>query len=155
MEAVLAIDQGTTSTRSLLIDEMVKVRCAAQIELKQYYPADGWVEHDPEAIWRDVVATAREALEKAKGLDLDITAIGIANQRETCVLWDRESGKPIHPAIVWQDRRGADLCRCFIDEGLEQEVTDRTGLLLDSYFTDRRRKVGWPLAPSTASSYGA
>ncbi|MFC4594415.1 glycerol kinase GlpK [Sphingobium tyrosinilyticum] len=143
MKAVLAIDQGTTSTRSLLIDEMAKVRCAAQIELKQYYPADGWVEHDPEAIWRDVVATACEALEKAKGLALDITAIGIANQRETCVLWDRESCKPIHPAIVWQDRRGADLCRRFIDEGLEQEVTDRTGLLLDSYFT--ASKLAWLL----------
>ena len=143
MKAVLAIDQGTTSTRSLLIDETAKVRCAAQIELKQYYPADGWVEHDPEAIWRDVVATAREVLEQGQAMGLDIAAIGIANQRETCVLWDRESGKPIHPAIVWQDRRGADLCRRFIDAGLEPEVTERTGLLLDSYFT--ASKLAWLL----------
>lgn len=143
MKAVLAIDQGTTSTRSLLIDETATVRSAAQIDLKQYYPADGWVEHDPEAIWRDVVATAREALDEAHRTGLDVAAIGIANQRETCVLWDRENGQPIHPAIVWQDRRGADLCSRFIADGLEPEVTSRTGLLLDSYFT--ASKLAWLL----------
>ena len=143
MRAVLAIDQGTTSTRSLLVDETATVRGAAQIELKQYYPADGWVEHDPEAIWHDVIATAREALETARALNLDVSAIGIANQRETFVLWERASGKPVHPAIVWQDRRGAELCRRFIDEGLETEVSSRTGLLLDSYFS--ASKLAWLL----------
>ena len=143
MKAVLAIDQGTTSTRSLLIDETAAVRSATQIDLKQYYPADGWVEHDPEAIWRDVVATARKALDEAHRTGLDVAAIGIANQRETCLLWDRESGQPIHPAIVWQDRRGADLCSRFIADGLEPEVTSRTGLLLDSYFT--ASKLAWLL----------
>lgn len=143
MKAVLAIDQGTTSTRSLLIDETTAVRAAFRVELVQSYPAAGWVEHDPEAIWRDVVSTARDALDKAVGLGLDVAAIGIANQRETCVLWDRESGQPIHPAIVWQDRRGADLCQRFIDDGLEPEVRNKTGLLLDSYFT--ASKLAWLL----------
>jgi len=143
MKAVLAIDQGTTSTRSLLIDETTAVRSLARVELQQSYPAAGWVEHDPEAIWRDVVSTAREALAKAQGLGLDVVAIGIANQRETCVLWDRESGQPVHPAIVWQDRRGADLCRRFVEDGLEPEITDRTGLLLDSYFS--ASKLAWLL----------
>ena len=156
MKAVLAIDQGTTSTRSLLIDETAKVRCAAQIELQQYYPADGWVEHDPEAIWRDVVATAREVLEQGQAMGLDIAAIGIANQRETCVLWDRESGKPIHPAIVWQDRRGADLCRRFIDAGLEPEVTERTGLLLDQCQIMQRieHEFGLAVAPPMPRDLG-
>jgi glycerol kinase len=143
MKAVLAIDQGTTSTRSLLIDETTAVRAAFRVELVQSYLAAGWVEHDPEAIWRDVVSTARDALDKAVGLGLDVAAIGIANQRETCVLWDRESGQPIHPAIVWQDRRGADLCQRFIDDGLEPEVRNKTGLLLDSYFT--ASKLAWLL----------
>lgn len=143
MKAILSIDQGTTSTRALIVDAQAQVRAMAQIELAQHYPQSGWVEHDPDAIWRDVVSTTREALAKADALGLDVTAIGITNQRETFVLWDRTTGKTLHPAIVWQDRRGADLCRQLKSDGLEPEVTERTGLLLDSYFS--ASKLAWLL----------
>ncbi len=112
---VLAIDQGTTSTRAILFDAQGQVRQAAQIELTQYYPQPGWVEHDPEEIWQSVVSTCREAAAAADG---PIAAIGIANQRETTVLWDRATGRPVHNAIVWQDRRTADLCARWRREGL-------------------------------------
>lgn len=143
MKAILAIDQGTTSSRALIVDEAASVRAMAQVELPQSYPQSGWVEHDPETIWRDVVATARAALDKADGLGLTVTAIGITNQRETFVLWDRATGAALHPAIVWQDRRGADRCRALVAQGLEAEVTQRTGLLLDSYFS--ASKLAWLL----------
>lgn len=143
MKSILAIDQGTTSTRALIIDANGQVAARAQVELPQSYPRPGWVEHDPETIWRDVVMTGSQALAEAEARGLDVAAIGIANQRETFVLWDRSSGKPVHPAIVWQDRRGADLCDKFASEGLEEEVCAISGLVLDSYFS--ASKLAWLL----------
>ncbi|MEJ2458252.1 MAG: glycerol kinase GlpK [Novosphingobium sp.] len=143
MKAVLAIDQCTTSTRALIVDENGAIAARAQIELPQSYPRTGWVEHDPETIWRDVVATARQALAQAAERGLEVAAIGIANQRETFVVWDRASGKAVHPAIVWQDRRGAGLCDRLIGEGVEPDVSARSGLLLDSYFS--ASKLAWLL----------
>ena len=143
MKAILAIDQGTTSTRALIIDANAAVRCVAQVELPQSYPQSGWVEHDPETIWRDCLSTARAALAEAAALGLDVAGIGIANQRETFVLWNRATGEPLHPAIVWQDRRGADLCERLVADGVEPMITERTGLLLDSYFS--ASKLNWLL----------
>ena len=143
MKAILALDQGTTSTRALIVDAEAHIRAIAQVELPQIYPQPGWIEHDAETIWRDVVATAREALAKAESHGLDVVAVGITNQRETFVLWNRATGKPLHHAIVWQDRRGAELCRDLIADGIESEVTERTGLLLDSYFS--ASKLAWLL----------
>src|SRR5215813_10986301 len=129
---VLAIDQGTTSTRAILYDASGQARTTAQIELTQHRPQPGWVEHDPEEIWRSVVATCREAAAAADGL---IAAIGIANQRETTVLWERASGRPVGNAIVWQDRRTAELCAFWRRQGLGEVVAERTGLVIDPYFS--------------------
>ena len=108
---VLAIDQGTTSTRALLFDRHAQAVAVAQRELTQHYPRPGWVEHDPEGIWRDTLEVVREVI-AASGVSIDdVAAIGIANQRETAILWDRASGAPIYPAVVWQDRRTADICQ--------------------------------------------
>src|SRR5689334_12102347 len=120
---ILAIDQGTTSTRAILFDAAGRARSTAQIELTQHYPQPGWVEHDPEEIWRSVVMTCREAAVAADG---PIAAIGIANQRETTVLWERTTGKPVYNAIVWQDRRTTPLCERWRKEGLAEPVTQRT-----------------------------
>ena len=109
-ENILAIDQGTTSTRAIVFEQAGRPIASAQREFEQHYPQDGWVEHDPETIWQDTLAVCRDALAKAK-LDAGvIAAIGIANQRETVVLWERATGRPVHRAIVWQDRRTADRC---------------------------------------------
>lgn len=143
MKAVLAIDQGTTSTRALIVDASGRVVTMAQVELAQSYPRPGWVEHDPEAIWRDVVDTARQVLEQADSWGLEVAAIGIANQRETFMVWDRSTGKVLHPAIVWQDRRGAVLCGDLRAREIEPEVSQRSGLLLDSYFS--ASKLAWLL----------
>jgi len=140
---ILAIDQGTTSTRSILFDERAHRVAVAQREFAQHYPAPGWVEHDPEDIWRDVVATARAAIADSGVAASAIAAIGITNQRETTLVWDRETGAPIHPAIVWQDRRTADRCERLKADGAEDEVRARTGLLLDPYFSGT--KIGWIL----------
>ncbi len=141
MDYLLAIDQGTTSTRSIVFDAALAPIATAQQELRQIYPAPGWVEHDPEEIWSATVATARAALAQA-GLDAGkVAGIGITNQRETTVLWDRASGKPIHNAIVWQDRRTADLCANLRQAGHEGAVAARTGLLLDPYFS--ATKIRW------------
>ncbi len=115
----------------------------AQQELKQIYPAPGWVEHDPEEIWTATVATVREAMAKAKVAAKDVAAIGITNQRETTILWDRATGKPIHNAIVWQDRRTADACAALRAAGHERIVADKTGLVLDPYFS--ATKISWLL----------
>ncbi|RZI38385.1 glycerol kinase, partial [Herbaspirillum sp. HC18] len=115
----------------------------AQREFVQHFPASGWVEHDPDDIWRTTLETARQALAAARVQPSDIAGIGITNQRETCVLWDRRTSRPIHRAIVWQDRRTADLCRRLKDEGCEPGVTARTGLLLDPYFS--ATKIAWLL----------
>src|SRR5436853_5371617 len=104
-KAILAIDQGTTSSRAMIFDAAGTPMARAQKELKQHYPGEGWVEHDPEDIWRDTVSVCKDALARARIEPDDIAAVGITNQRETAIVWDKASGKPIHPAIVWQDRR--------------------------------------------------
>lgn len=140
---VLAIDQGTTSTRAILFDDKMKVAGTGQQEFAQHYPASGWVEHDPEDIWASVVATVGAALKAAGRVASDVAAIGITNQRETVVIWDRATGKPIHNAIVWQDRRTAPLCQKLKKQGLEKTFTKKTGLLLDPYFSGT--KIAWML----------
>ena len=141
---VLAIDQGTTSSRAILFDADRRVAGIGQKEFTQYYPASGWVEHDPEEIWKSVVWSVRTALKKAGRKATDVAAIGITNQRETVIVWDRKTGEPIHPAIVWQDRRTAPLCEKLKNEGLERRFTRKTGLLLDPYFSGT--KIAWILA---------
>ena len=140
---VLAIDQGTTSTRAVVFDETLRPVTTAQAEFRQYFPASGHVEHDAEEIWATVFATCKAAIAKA-GIEAGaIAAIGITNQRETVVLWDRETGKPVHKAIVWQDRRTADLCEAMRVEGGEPWISSQTGLLLDPYFS--ASKIRWLL----------
>jgi len=140
---VLAIDQGTTSSRAILFNDACQVQSMAQQEIEQHYPHSGWVEHDPEDIWDSVVATCRAAMEKAGATAADIAAIGITNQRETTVVWDRQTGKALHRAIVWQDRRTSDTCTGLKDAGHEPMVSRKTGLLLDPYFSGT--KVAWIL----------
>jgi glycerol kinase len=140
---LLAIDQGTTSTRAILFDAALTPLASAQQELPQIYPAPGHVEHDPEEIWRATVATMRAALAKAGARAGEVAGIGITNQRETTVIWERASGRPIHNALVWQDRRTADMCGALRAEGHEGAVTARTGLLLDPYFS--ATKIRWLL----------
>ncbi|MGB0697054.1 MAG: glycerol kinase GlpK [Rhodospirillaceae bacterium] len=143
MTAVLAIDQGTTSSRALLFGDGLQLRGAAQQEFQQYLPQSGWVEHDPEDLWTTTAATCRAALEQAGSRPTDIAGIGITNQRETTLVWERATGKPIFKAIVWQDRRTAALCKQLKDEGHEAMVRERTGLLLDPYFSGS--KIAWIL----------
>jgi glycerol kinase len=140
---ILVIDQGTTSTRAIVFDGAARRVAIAQTEFAQHYPAPGWVEHDPEDIWRDVLATARDALGKSGLAAADLAAIGITNQRETAVVWDRATGEPIHRAIVWQDRRGAARCQELKADGAEELVRARTGLLIDPYFS--ATKIAWLL----------
>lgn len=138
---VLALDQGTTSSRAILFNHQGKPVARAQRELPQSYPAPGWVEHDPEVIWATQLSAAREALQS---VDIsEVAAIGIANQRETTLVWDRATGAPAHPAIVWQDRRTADLCDRLREEGHEPAIQAYTGLLLDAYFS--ASKLAWLL----------
>ena len=137
---ILAIDQGTTSTRAILFDASGEIRATAQVELTQHYPKPGWVEHDPEEIWRAVVTTGREVLAAADG---PIAAIGIANQRETTILWERATGRPLYNAIVWQDRRTAQICAGWQQDGLGEIVQRRTGLIIDPYFS--ASKIRWLL----------
>jgi len=140
---ILAIDQGTTSSRAIMFNEASEVLAVAQQEFPQHFPQDGWVEHDPEDIWSSTLAVTRQAIAEA-GIDAaQVTAIGITNQRETTVIWDRVTGEPIHNAIVWQDRRTADYCESQRAAGLETLVTAKTGLLLDPYFS--ATKVKWLL----------
>jgi glycerol kinase len=143
MTHILAIDQGTTSSRAILFDSAMSVVSSAQEEFGQHYPASGWVEHEALDLWSTTAATCRAAIEKA-GIGAErITAIGITNQRETTLVWNRKSGKPIHNAIVWQDRRTAGMCRALKDDGFEPTVIERTGLLLDPYFSGT--KLAWLL----------
>ena len=143
MGHILAIDQGTTSSRAILFDSDLRIAGLAQEEFPQHYPASGWVEHDPMDLWATTAATCRAALEKARVRATEVAGIGITNQRETTLVWDRATGKPIHNAIVWQDRRTADLCRRLRDAGREPSVTETTGLLLDPYFSGT--KLAWLL----------
>lgn len=140
---VLAIDQGTTSTRSVVFDGLFHVRGVGQLEFQQHFPRSGWVEHDPEDLWRTTVETMRYALGAAGLGASDLAAIGMTNQRETALVWDRRTGKPIHKAIVWQDRRTAATCERLIEEGNAELVAERTGLLIDPYFS--ATKVAWLL----------
>ena len=140
---ILAIDQGTTSTRAIVFDDGFRIVGIGQQEFPQHFPRSGWVEHDPEDIWSSTVATIRTALADASLSASDVAAIGITNQRETTLIWDRETGRPIHNAIVWQDRRTAEVCRKLVAEGQEPLVTERTGLIVDPYFAGT--KVAWLL----------
>ncbi|MDV4143653.1 glycerol kinase GlpK [Shimia sp. FJ5] len=143
MTFVLAIDQGTTSSRAIVFDAKMQIAGLAQEEFTQHFPASGWVEHDAEEIFDTVVATCRVALEKAGVTAAEIAAIGITNQRETTVVWDKKSGRPVHRAIVWQDRRTADFCSELKGLGHEAEISAKTGLLLDPYFSGT--KLRWIL----------
>jgi glycerol kinase len=148
-DSVLAIDQGTTSTRAMVFDRNARALALAQQELPQIFPADGWVEHDPEEIWLATLAVCRQVLEKVPG----VAAIGITNQRETTVLWERKTGKPLHNAIVWQDRRGAGLCQKLEQAGHGALVEKTTGLRLDPYFS--ASKIAWLLENVPGAKEGA
>lgn len=140
---LLAIDQGTSSTRAILFDECLNVVAVEQQEFPQFYPHSGWVEHDPEDLWNSTVATVKTVLANSGTSAHDVAALGITNQRETTIIWDRVSGKPIYNAIVWQDRRTVELCERLKANGLEPEISAKTGLKLDPYFS--ATKIAWLL----------
>ena len=142
-ETIMAIDQGTTSTRTFVFAADLTIRGSAQKAFPQHYPAPGWVEHDPEDIWASVLETCREAIRSADTTAEKIAALGITNQRETVMVWERATGRPIHNAIVWQDRRTADICRGLRDAGQSDFVSQTTGLLIDPYFSGT--KIAWIL----------
>jgi glycerol kinase len=143
MSFVLAIDQGTTSSRAIVFRGDISIAATAQQEFPQHFPASGWVEHEPEDIWTSTVMVCRDALERAGLKARDIAAIGITNQRETTVVWDRKGGQAVHRAIVWQDRRTADICAKLKAEGHEPIISQKTGLIIDPYFSGT--KVAWIL----------
>jgi glycerol kinase len=142
-EFILALDQGTTSSRAIVFDHNGLPLAVAQKEFTQYYPKPGWVEHDPEEIWSTQAGVALEAITKGGLESVNIAAIGITNQRETTVVWNRKTGKPVHNAIVWQDRRTADFCDKLKDEGQSRNILEKTGLIIDAYFS--ATKVRWIL----------
>jgi glycerol kinase len=143
MQYILALDQGTTSSRAILFDRSGAVRAVAQNEFEQIYPRPGWVEHDPEEIWSSQMAVVAEAVASVGGGAGDVAALGITNQRETTVVWDRRTGEPVHNAIVWQDRRTAGTCDRLREDGHAELFRERTGLVLDAYFSGT--KVKWVL----------
>jgi len=138
---ILSIDQGTTSSRAILFDQNGNVCFTAQQEFTQIFPEDGWVEHDPEEIWDTTISVSLEACAKANELGDGVSAIGITNQRETTIVWDKTTGKPVYNAIVWQDRRTSDFCQQLKEDKQEQAVAEKTGLLLDPYFS--ASKINW------------
>ena len=140
---ILAIDQGTTSSRAIVFRADTSIAASAQQEFPQHFPASGWVEHEPDDIWQSTLATCRAAMQKANVAAADIAAIGITNQRETTVVWDRATGRAVHRAVVWQDRRTAEVCAQLKADGHEPEITSRTGLIIDPYFSGT--KVAWIL----------
>ncbi|NVK34498.1 MAG: glycerol kinase GlpK [Rhodobacteraceae bacterium] len=140
---ILAIDQGTTSSRAIVFDDQFQPVGIGQQEFKQHFPKSGWVEHDPKDLWESTLSVCREALEKAELSASDIAAIGITNQRETTLVWEKGTGKPVYNAIVWQDRRTSDFCAKLKSDGLEERFTRKTGLLLDPYFSGT--KIAWIL----------
>ena len=142
MTRILAIDQGTTSSRALVFDDHLRPAAVGQVEFTQHFPKSGWVEHDPEEIWSSTVESCKTALSSVEVED--VAAIGITNQRETVIVWDRETGKPVHNAIVWQDRRTSEACSELRRQGLESMVSEKTGLLLDPYFSST--KIAWILS---------
>jgi glycerol kinase len=143
MSFVLAIDQGTTSSRAIVFRSDISIAATAQQEFPQHFPASGWVEHEPEDIWSSTIATCRDAMKQANVTAKDIAAIGITNQRETTVVWDRATGQAVHRAIVWQDRRTSDICAKLKAEGHERAISAKTGLIVDPYFSGT--KVAWIL----------
>ncbi|BEP49586.1 glycerol kinase GlpK [Variovorax paradoxus] len=143
MTYLLALDQGTSSSRSIVFDREGRIVAIAQKELTQIYPRPGWVEHDPMEIWHSQLATARDVLAKAKVQPADIHAIGITNQRETTLLWNRKTGQPVHHAIVWQDRRAEPMCAQLRDQGMAATIQEKTGLVIDAYFSGT--KLRWLL----------
>nr|C5CSQ9.1 RecName: Full=Glycerol kinase; AltName: Full=ATP:glycerol 3-phosphotransferase; AltName: Full=Glycerokinase; Short=GK [Variovorax paradoxus S110] len=143
MTYLLALDQGTSSSRSIVFDREGRIVAIAQKELTQIYPRPGWVEHDPMEIWHSQLATARDVLAKAKLQPADIHAIGITNQRETTLLWNRKTGQPVHHAIVWQDRRAEPMCAQLRDQGMAATIQEKTGLVIDAYFSGT--KLRWLL----------
>src|SRR6202789_3830937 len=143
MGYILALDQGTTSSRAILFDEAGAIAGVAQHEFEQFYPQAGWVEHDPTEILTSQLSCAVEVLGRAEARPRDVAAIGITNQRETVIVWDRATGKAVHPAIVWQDRRTAPLCSELEASGVGEGVSAKTGLVLDPYFS--ATKVAWIL----------
>jgi len=142
-ECILALDQGTTSSRALVFSKSAELISLHQETFTQHYPADGWVEHEPDEIWMSTLQSARLAIAEAQASGGEIAAIGITNQRETSLIWDRRTGRPLHRALVWQDRRTAEMCRDMSESGLEPEINKRTGLLLDPYFS--ASKITWLL----------
>jgi len=151
--ALIAIDQGTTSTRAIAFDTALRPLATAQMEFRQIYPSPGEVEHDPEEIWRTVVTTVRAVMAEAHIMAKDVAGLGITNQRETTVIWDRQNGEPIYNAIVWQDRRTADHCDALRRTGHEPDITAKTGLLLDPYFS--ASKIAWLLDNVTGARAAA
>ena len=143
MSFILALDQGTTSSRSILFGRDGSIERVVQKEFRQIFPKNGWVEHDPEEIWLSQLAVAREAISASGNERTDVAAIGIANQRETIVVWERESGNPIYNAIVWQDRRTADVCDRLRQQGNAERIQVKTGLVIDAYFS--ATKIEWIL----------
>jgi glycerol kinase len=143
MKYVLALDQGTTSSRAILFGHDGNIAGVAQREFRQIYPDVGWVEHDPYDILTSQLSSAIEVLGKTGVRPRDVVALGITNQRETTIVWERESGKPIYNAIVWQDRRGATLCKKLAGDGAEDTIRRKTGLVIDSYFS--ATKIAWIL----------
>jgi glycerol kinase len=140
---ILSLDQGTSSSRSLLFDKNALIIAVQQKEFNQYYPHPGWVEHDPKEIWESQINTAKTLIRKSKIKPTEIAAIGIANQRETIVLWDKKTGKPVYNAIVWQDKRTADFCKKLHNQGWSEYIKKNTGLIIDSYFS--ATKIHWIL----------
>ena len=143
MTAILALDQGTTGSSAIVFDEMGAIKGAADREIRQFYPASGHVEHDPDEIFATTIAVARDALAKASVRAKDVAAIGITNQRETVVVWDRNTGRPIYPAVVWQSRASAAICEDLQRRGLDGLIRERTGLVIDAYFSGT--KIRWIL----------
>ena len=170
MSLVLALDQGTTSSRAILFNHEGQVQAAAQREFRQLFPQPGWVEHDAEEIWDSQQAVAVEVLKSAALSARDVAAIGITNQRETTVVWNRWTGRPIHNAIVWQDRRTAPFCDQLKREGHLEAIQQKTGLVIDAYFSGSKLRgcsttcrargrrpsaVSWPSGPSTPGCCGS
>src|SRR5213083_1883975 len=143
MSYILALDQGTTSSRAIVFDHDGAIRAVAQKEFTQIFPAAGWVEHDPQEIWASQIGVAVEALGRARVRPADVAAIGITNQRETTIVWDRETGEPVYNAIVWQDRRTAEFCDALRERGDGELIQSKTGLIPDAYFSGS--KVNWIL----------
>src|SRR6476646_3311808 len=143
MSFILALDQGTTSSRAIVFDESGAIRALAQKEFTQLFPRAGWVEHDPHELWASQIGVAVEALGRAGIGAANVAAVGITNQRETTIVWDRETGEPVHNAIVWQDRRTADYCERLKADGHGDVIQQKTGLLIDAYFS--ASKISWIL----------